>query len=392
MDVVAGLGGLDFVEGREVRHLVGDVPLAPDRPVCPVTTAGGGRRWVVTGYRESLELLRDRRFSRARSAEAVHPRGPATLMSITEFDPPRHTEVRALLGGAFSARRAELLRPYAERVAGELLDGLARAGSTADLLHDYCAPLTFASQCELLGVPGPHRERVRRAANDRLGQPGATREEVHRAELVLHEVVAAVLHDRDHPPTGLLADLVAAHRDGRLDAGELTGLAASLFFDGHALSAAQIAHTALCLLSRPDLLDAARRDPALLDAAVEEALRYSPSVTTSMARTAVEDVELGGELVQAGEEVTAALPLANRDGDRFAEPDGFAPGRTGRHLAFGHGTHHCIGAHLARVELRVALAALLDRAPGLRLAVPEGELRWTVSPAMRTLAALPVRW
>lgn len=346
----------------------------------------------MSSYSEAREFLRDKRFSRAVLAETTHPRGPATRMSVTDLDPPRHTRIRKLIGGAFSARRAEQLRGYVETAATDLLDRLIAAGPTADLLADFCAPLTFSAQAELLGVPRSRRDAVRKRANARLGKPGSPRSAVYQGELLLHDEVAMMLADTEDPPSGLMAELIEAHRSGALDESELTGLAASLFFDGHALAAAQITNTVLCVISRPGLLAELDSDPAVLDATVEEALRYSPAVNFSMTRIATEDVTLAGTRIEPGDLVTALLPVVNRDEDVFAEPDRFAMDRNGRHLSFGHGTHHCIGAHLARVEVQSALRALSRRAPELSLAVPESSLDWTVSPTMRALSALPVRW
>jgi cytochrome P450 len=395
-DVTRGRGGSEFVEGRQRRHLVGDG--VPDVAIgCPVTSrqgTNGRREWLVTGYAQAREVLRDKRFSRAVLAEANHPRGPAARMSVTDLDPPRHTRIRTLIGGAFSARRAEQLRGYVERVADELLDTLIAAGPTADLLADFCAPLTFAAQAELLGVPPSRRTAIRNRANARLGRPGAPWTEVYQGELLLHEEVVAMLADADDPPTGLMAELLATHRDdGLLSEADLTGLAASLFFDGHALAAAQIANAVLCLASRPGLLDHLAGSPECVGAAVEETLRYCPSVTFSMARVATAAVELAGAWIEPGDVVTALLPIVNRDHAVFADPDRLDLDRAGsRHLSFGHGTHHCLGAHLARVELQAALRVLARRVPRLSVAVDERDLMWTVTPTMRTLAALPVRW
>ncbi|MBB5853055.1 cytochrome P450 [Amycolatopsis umgeniensis] len=389
-DVTGGSGGSDFAEGRHRRLLVGDG--VPDG--CPISSRhrDGQREWLVSGYSEARDFLRDKRFSRAVLAETAHPRGPATRMSVTELDPPRHTKIRKLIGGAFSARRAEQLREYVETSASDLLDKLIDDGPTADLIADFCAPLTFTAQAELLGVPRSRREAVRKRANGRLGEPGSPRSAVYQGELLLHDEVTAMLADTEDPPSGLMAELVEAHRSGVLEESELTGLASSLFFDGHALAASQIANAVLCLISRPGLLGALDSNPALVEAAVEEALRYSPAVNFSMTRVATEEVTLADTRIEPGDLVTALLPVVNRDEDVFTEPDRFDLDRQARHLSFGHGTHHCIGAHLARVEVQSALRALSRRAPLLSLAVPESALTWTVSPTMRALSALPVRW
>ncbi|MEU4448761.1 cytochrome P450 [Actinosynnema sp. NPDC050801] len=372
-----GFGGSDFVEGRHRRHLVGET--VPDHDL------------LVTGYRETKEFLGEVRLSRAAVSERITPRGPALRMSVTEMDSPVHTRIRGLVGGAFSARRSERLRPLVERTAEQLLGELVRSGPTADLVTGF-APLAFTAHCELLGVPVDRREPVWRRSVDRLAAVDA--EQTYRAELRLHDEVSDVL-DRGGLPPGLLADLVAAHRDaGLLTATELTGVAASLFFDGHALATAQIGNAALAVLTRPALHAELREDRGLLDGVIEESLRHSPSVTLSMARIATSDLDLGGTRVKAGQRVVSAIPLANRDPEVFDSPHEFDPSRQAnrRHLTFGRGAHHCVGAHLTRIVVRAALGALLDLPARPKLAVPEEELAWYASPTMRGLKALPVRW
>jgi cytochrome P450 len=390
--VAEGRGGVDFVNGVRRRHLVGDLHLPTDQAMTLLADTDGPRVWLATGYHQAKELMRDKRFSRAAASSAVCPRGPALRMSITEMDPPTHTSIRNLVSGAFSARQVERLRPLVDELADRLLSWLVDSRRTADLIAEFCAPLTFHSQCALLGVPEHRRETIRRRSVQRIGRPCVSEAETYSAELLLHDEVVGMIADRRRPPTGLLATLIAAHRERYvLDESALTGLAASLFFDGHVLSAAQIANTVLVALTR-GLFGSLRTDPALLDDLIEESFRYSPSVNLSMSRVATADLTLGSVRLHAGDQVAAAIALADRDGTVFATPERFLPGRPTRHLAFGYGTHHCIGAHLARVQVRAALLALLRRAPNLRLATPEQELAWFVSPAIRRLSELPVRW
>ncbi|TCO47418.1 cytochrome P450 [Actinocrispum wychmicini] len=380
--VAEGHGGADFVNGARRRHLVGVLHPRTDQPV----TLVDDRVWLATGYQQAREVMRDKRFSRAAAGTGC-PRGPALRMSITELDPPTHTAIRTLVGGSFSARQVERLRPRVDDLADRLLARLVDSGRTVDLVADFCAPLTFHSQCALLGVPEHCRAAIRRRSDQRIGLPGATAADTYSAELLLHDEVVRMIADRDRPPGGLIATLIAGH----LDESALTGLVASLFFDGHLLSAAQIANTVLLVLTH-GLVDRLRTDPALLDDVIEETFRYCPSVNLSMPRVATAEVSLGDVQVRAGDRVAAAITLADRDHAMFATPDRFVPGRPTRHLAFGYGTHHCIGAHLARVQVRAAMLALLRRTPNLALATPEQELAWVVSPTVRRLCRLPVRF
>ncbi|HEX6521299.1 MAG TPA: cytochrome P450 [Streptosporangiaceae bacterium] len=390
--VAEGRGGKDFVTGARCRHLAGDLGRPADRAMTLLADTAGRRVWLATGYHQARELMRDRRFSRAAASSAVCLRGPALRMSITEMDPPMHTSIRNLVGGAFSARQVERLRPLVEKLADRLLAALLGGGRTADLLAEFCAPLTFYSHCALLGVPEHRREAIRRRSVQRIGGASVSEAETYSAELLLHDEVAEMIADRGLRPAGLLGALIAAHHERHaLDESALTGLAASLFFDGHMLSAAQIANTVLMVLTS-GLFGRLTSDPAALDELIEESFRYCPSVNLSMSRVATADLTLGGIRLGAGDQVAAAIPLANRDGTVFATPERFVPGRPTRHLTFGYGTHHCIGAHLTRVQVRAALLALLRRMPNLRLATSERELTWFVSPTMRSLSGLPVRW
>ena len=372
-----GRGGAAFVHAATPRHLIGDTPVVADCPVVPLPRTGGHRDWLVTGYREAQQVLRDAALSRAALTDPDHPPGPALRMSITELDPPVHTTVRTLVGGAFSARRVAGLVPVLDRSAAALAGRLARAGSHADLLADFAAPLAFDAQCTVLGVPPRHRPALRELSLSRIARVQPV--ELAEAEVLLLDGVAALFADPTDPPTGLLREL----RDGDLglDAADRLALAASLFFDGHALSAAQLANSLLWLL-----LDDARRagvtaSPAALTAFVEEAAREVPAVGFGMTRAVTAPVHVGGVDLHPGDRVVVALGMANRDPAR--------PG--GQHMTFGYGTHHCIGAPLARAVIAAGIRAAL-RLPGLALAVDESDLRWSLNATIRTLAALPVRW
>jgi len=364
-------------------------------PLPQVVLEDGTRTYLATRYADVRRLLPHTQFSRSIASAARGAPGPALAMSVTEMDPPMHTRIRRLVAGAFTARRIERLRPRIKQIARALLDGMIAAGPPADLVSRYAAPLTFEAQCEVLGVPAPYRGTIRAWSVARSGQPGATPEKTQAAELRLHACVTQVLMDKRCRPSGGLFDQLIAARDqhGLIDETELRGIAASLFFDGHFLTAMQIANSVLCLLESPDALRLLSADPGLISRAVEELVRLHPAVNHSMPRVATADLELGDMTIRAGEAVTAALPLANRDDAVFTQSDQLSLSRpANRHLSFGHGIHYCLGAHLARVELQVALTVLLQRLPGLRLAVPSIGLDWFVTQGARGVQALPVCW
>jgi cytochrome P450 len=393
METVTGRGGRDFASGAELHHLIGLEQADPERPICPVASGDAPRTWLITGYDAASALLRDPRLRRAAVSEALSHRGPALRMSITEMDQPEHARVRRLISGAFSARRIERLRPDLERTADRWLNRLLAGPPPVALHARFCAPLAFDSHCLVLGVPDKHRETLWRLSLRRSGGPDIPPEEVHAAETELHQYVAGMLFDTSPAPFGLFAELIAAHRErGVITERELTGIAASLFFDGHLLTANQITNSVLCLLTLPHALGIPD-DPAQVGAVVEELLRFCPSVTMSMPRIATEDIDQDGVHIRAGDTVVMALPLVNRDRRAVSEPDRIDIFRRDRHhLSFGHGMHYCLGAHLARTLTQVALAALTRRLPGPALAVPEDELDWYVTPNMRGIRELPLTW
>jgi cytochrome P450 len=201
-----------------------------------------------------------------------------------------------------------------------------------------------------------------------------------------------VEHKRENPRPDILSDLV---EQGELSEAEIVGLARQLFEAGHETTAAQISLGVIALLADRARWDQLRADPSLVAPAVDELLRYLSILQLgSFARTATEDVELGDVVVKAGETVVASIPVANRDPEKFADPDALDLGRDAAgHLAFGHGRHMCIGQHLARLEMEVALRGLLERFPTLDLAVPLEEIRFLGGEhQLYSVESLPVRW
>lgn len=379
-----GSGGAAFVEARHPRMLVG--PAWPGvLDVSSVRSVEGLQVEVVTGYRRACQLLTGALWGRAVAArrELV---GPASAMSVTEMDPPRHTWLRGLIGKAFAPRAVERLRPGIQRQATDLLAKLRIGGPHSDFLSQFCAPFAFAVHCDLLGVPEPARPVLYEWSLARSARPDATAAQVHAAEVGLHDAVVEVLaHQRERGAApGLFASLLAVREQGGLTETELTGLAASLFFDGHILASTQIANAMLCLLLHPDQLNQVRADPSLIPAAAEEVLRWSPSITLGMTRTTS---------IPVGQAAGVAFGLTNRDPAIFDEPDRFIVTRQpNRHLSFGRGVHHCLGAHLMRTELHVALNTVLRELPDVRLAVAERTLSWSASLTVRSLNSLPLHW
>lgn len=363
--------------------------------------------WAVTRYADCLAWLPDPRLRafRSMSPERVDALGLSALAPYyrviqTELffqDPPQHTRLRRLLGGAFSPQRVERMRASIQDLIEALIDAVAASGSM-DIVRDLAHPLPARVIARMLGIPDEDVPRFRGWADDaaplinvtpppaaevpRLAQSGREYTEYFRA---------LIAERRARPRDDLLSAMVFAEDASvQLTEDELIGNAFGLLFAGHETSSGLIACGLLALLRAPAELARLRADPALAPSAVEELLRHqTPAIFT--ARLAGEDLDIAGQRVPRGEPVYLMLAAANRDPEQFPDPDRLDVGRANnRHLAFGHSHHFCLGSHLARLELQGVLEAVLRRLPGLRLgdAPPE----WAQSFPMRTLRSLPVRF
>lgn len=375
--------------------------------VHPVTLADGHEAWLVVRHDEARRALNDLRLSKdmhaaLASSSAVVAEGlpgPAFARHMLSVDPPDHTRLRRLVSGAFSVRRIEELRPRIQGMVDDLLDAIAAAGSDAevDLVTAYAFPLPFTVICELLGVPERERPMLGQGLTTLLA-PTPTAADYERAkaasDLVVAMLTALVEHKQDHPGDDLVSALISA-RDGdeRLDQQELHSTIFQLIVAGHDTTASLIGNGVVALLRHPEQLAELRADPSRLPAAVEELLRYDAPVPHSTFRYAVEPVELGDVTIPAGSQVLISLAAANRDASHVERGESLdlASGDT-RHLAFGHGIHHCLGAGLARMEGQIALGTLVRRFPDLRLAGPDDGLHWSHGDGLvlRGLGQLPV--
>ncbi|MFE7558299.1 cytochrome P450 [Kitasatospora sp. NPDC057500] len=365
-------------------------------PLARMAYPDGHVGWLATGHSAVRAILADPRFSSR--YELMHypfpggpeaPLPPAPVGDMTGMDAPEHTRFRRLLAGRFTVRRMRLLTERVEEVTAERLDAMERGGPGADLVEVFARPVPALMICELLGVPYADRERFQDHA-ETLMTADASPEERYAAMTGLEEYMAElVAAKRAEPADDLLGDLA---RDSDLTDEELVGLGGFLLAAGLDTTANMIAHGTFALLRNPAQAEALRRDPALAPQAVEELMRYLTIAHTSI-RTALEDVEVEGRLIRAGESVTLSLEAANRDPERFPGPDSLDLGRKAvGHLGFGHGMHQCLGQQLARVELTVALPALFDRFPTLRLAVPADEVPLRTNMNIYGVHRLPVTW
>jgi cytochrome P450 len=372
-----------------------------------VTLADGHDAWLVVGYDEARLALNDSRLSKdmlaalstdgAVVAEGLP--GPAFARHMLSVDPPDHNRLRGLVSKAFTPRRVEELRPRVQALIDELLDNIAGQGPDAavDLVSELAFPLPFSVICELLGVPQQDRGPLGRGLTSMLVATNTPEE--YAAAKESSDLVVGMLEDlvrakQAAPGDDLVSALISA-RDGdeKLSTQELLSTIFQLIVAGHDTTASFIGNATVALLTHPDQLEALRADETKLPDAVEELLRYDAPVPHSTFRYTITEVDLGGASIPVGAQVIISLAAANRDAARYAEADELDLERErGRHLAFGYGIHHCLGAPLARMEGQLALRSLLARFPDLRLAVPVEELHWSHGDGLvlRGLAELPV--
>lgn len=376
-------------------------------PVHPVTLADGHDAWLVVGYEEAMAALSDERLSKdmhaalAKNSDVVAEGlpGPEFARHMLSVDPPDHTRLRGLVSAAFSPKRVEALRSHVQTITDDLLDEIAARGprSRVDLISAFAFPLPFTVICELLGVPETDRGPLGQGLT-KLLVPTSTPTQYAAAKDASDSVVAlleALVTTKQGAPGDDLVSALISARDGneRLTRQELLSTIFQLVVAGHDTTASLIGNSVVALLRNPVQLSELRGDPTKIPSAIEEFLRYDAPVPHSTFRYAVEPVTIGGTVIPSGAQVIICLAAANRDRNKYASPESLDFSRPStRHLAFGHGIHHCLGAPLARMESQIALSSLLQRFPDLVLAVPSEDLHWRHGDGLvlRGLSELPV--
>jgi cytochrome P450 len=371
------------------------------RPVSPMVFPDGHEGWLVTGYDAVRRLMADTRFSSRQDIGVLHvpyetpgmpaatepsPQMPGLFISM---DPPDHARLRRMLTGAFTVKRMKALEEQIVDVVERRLDELARLTPPVDLVKEFALPVPSLVICELLGVPYADRENFQGNSAKFLEKDVTLEEKVAASGAMTTYLAELVTRKRAEPGEDILSDL-ARHDDLTIE--ELTGIAFLLLLAGHETTANMLGLGTFALLEHPGQLAELRADPDLLPGAVEELMRYL-SVVDVLYRYATEDIELGGETIAQGSTVVVSLLAANRDPQRFDDPDTLDIHRKARgHLSFGHGIHQCLGQQLARIEMRAGFAGLLRRFPTLRLAVPAGEVRVKSDMNIYGVHELPVTW
>ncbi|WP_327102640.1 cytochrome P450 [Nonomuraea glycinis] len=350
-----------------------------------ISTPFGIDAWLVTRHADVRAVLSDaERFKIAKRGIGELPGAPKMTEeelavmragNLLTTDPPEHTRLRRLLTPEFTIRRMRRLEPRIRDIVNDHLDAMERAGSPADLVSSFALPIPSLVICELLGVPYEDRAGFQHRTSRTIDMSVPIEERVQaqlESRAYMGELVARQLAE---PGDDLLGMLVREHRDD-VSADELIGIGSLLLLAGHETTSNMLSLGTLALLRHPEQLDLLRKEPERIDATVEELLRWLSIVHSGTFKVTTTEVEIGGRKLAAGELVACALPAANRDPALLPDPDrlDISRGEPG-HVAFGHGVHHCLGAPLARMEMRIAFPALLDRFPGLRVTDTEPEFR-----------------
>ncbi|MEU7853900.1 cytochrome P450 [Nonomuraea sp. NPDC049141] len=366
-------------------------------PISRLPFPDGHQGWLVTGYDLVRSVLADSRFSSRKELMSHHPTidyggfevPPAPPGEFLLMDEPQHSRYRKPLVGKFTVRRMRLLTERVEQVTAEHLDAMEKAGPSADLVTAFAKPIPAIIICELLGVPYEDRGRFQDNIDKFLNGEVSDEDQFAAYTATQQYLAELVAAKRANPTDDVLSDLL----DSDLTDEELKGMSLLLLSAGFDTTTNMLALGTFALLRNPAQLAALRADPMLADKAVEELMRYL-SVAKQFQRVALEDVELGGQTIKAGTTVILSYATANRDPERFTDPHVLDLRRQdGGHLAFGHGIHQCLGQQLARVEMRVAFPALLNRFPTLRLAVPADEVALRPETAdIYGVKSLPVTW
>ncbi|WP_347813832.1 cytochrome P450 [Allobranchiibius sp. GilTou38] len=367
--------------------------LAQQRVAEPVTRFGrvfGITLWLVTGYEETRRVLDDR-DSYSTDIRPFMGAGSSTDIGGLGFtDAPEHTRLRKMLTPEFTGRRIAAFLPNVERIVQEQLDRLEAQDGVVDLVSDFAFPVPFAIICELLGLPVEERERFRELGRTRFDVNGGGQGTFGAMSDTQEFLLDEVRRQRVAPGPGLIGNMIRTHGD-QIDDVALAGLCDGVFTGGYETSASMLALGALVILQRPDAAALARDDVGL-DRLIEELLRYLSVVQIAFPRFALEDMDLFGHDVAKGDVVICSLSGANRDASFGADSEMFSTDRQRQsHLAFGRGIHRCVGAELARMEMRVAFRAFVRRFPDAVLAAEAGSLNFHDLSIVYGVQSLPVR-
>lgn len=390
--------------------------LRVERPVVKALLPNGETGWLISRYEDARAAFADPRLTRP-LLSAWPPREdaqapPPCLPTFLEMTGEHHNRVRRTVLPMFGRRKLDFMAPRIRSMAEGLVDAMVAAadssGGTVDLVEAFVDPLPLMVLCETTGIPHEDRATYLPHTLTLLSAAGLTMEEVLAALYALQDYAVELIARKEREmPAASPADTGDAAGDdyicqllweSRREGSELTrddvvSFVVTMLMAGYKTNIQHTGNALLALLTHPDELQRLRDHPDTIDSAVEELLRYVPLMNAINILVALEDFTLHGQHIRAGDAVLPVIASANRDPSAFTDPDSLDLSRTpNAHTAFGHGPHYCTGANLTRMQLAIALQVLLERLPGLELAVPADTLPWDETTPLRAPARLPVRW
>ncbi|SEC83847.1 cytochrome P450 [Streptomyces melanosporofaciens] len=366
-------------------------------PLTRVRTLDGSTPWLVTGYADLRALSLDPKIS----ADNTRPGYPQTVpsdgedaLSFIVMDNPEHARLRRMVTAPFTAKKVEKLRPSVQRIVDGLIDDMLAGPTPVDLVEVFALPVPSLVICELLGIPYSDHHFFRENTHV-IARRSTSPEDRTSALARLTDYLGDLMGQKlSHPADDLLSGLVPRVKAGELTRQDAAQMGVLLLLAGHETSANMIALGTLALMEHSEQLALLREsdDPTFIAAAVEELLRYL-TVVQDRPRVAREDIEIGGQLVRAGEGLFMSYDMANRDPEKFPDPDRLDLRRDARrHVAFGHGAHQCLGQTLARIELQVVFGTLHRRIPTLEVAAQLKKLPFKHDALIYGVHELPVTW
>ncbi len=367
-----------------------------------------GGDWIVTRYADVKAVLKSgcvRTDDRPKSIQErnkylqdkeknLNTLAYTTSRFLFYMNPPDHTRLRALVGKGFSPVVVERMRPHIQEIVDELLDKVRHKGSM-DIVADLASPLSVSVISRLLGIPKEAQQQLHQWTNvlSRILDPLVSLEEyeaMNKATEEIQEYLRTLIAEREKTPQeDLISNLIAAkEQNDRLSQKEILAVCTLLFGAGEETTGNTIGNGMLALLQHPNQMELLKREPTMIQSAVEEIIRYDSAIQM-LTRIATDNLEIGNQTIKAGEKIVLCLGAANRDPAQFPEPDQLNINRNpNHHVAFADSIHYCLGAALARVEAQIAINTLIQQFPDLKLA--SNQMEWRHSIVLRGLKALPI--
>ncbi|MGW3998929.1 cytochrome P450 [Amycolatopsis sp. NPDC004772] len=371
-------------------------------PVHRVTLQSGQEAWAVTRLEDVRTVLNDPRFSSDRFNPGFpiltregRPQRRRFTASLINMDPPEHGAARREVVGEFTVKRMKALHPRIQQIVDEHIDAMLAGPKPADLVSALSLPVPSLVICEQLGVPYAEHDFFQTRSSTLLNREVTQEARMQAVEELQNYLDELVTEKEKNPTDDLLGRQVLKQREehGEADHDSLVSLAFLLLLAGHETTANMISLGTVALLENPDQLAIIKNDPGKTLDAVEELLRYFTIAEFATSRVATEDVEIGGQLIRAGEGVLGLSYSGNRDAEAFENADELDLERGARHhVAFGFGPHQCLGQNLARMELQIVFDTLFRRIPDLKLAAPVDQLPFKHDSSIFGLYCLPVTW